>query len=64
MFSAWDFNSWIVSIGIVLFMIGLLTGFGVLVNALMSRIWGEDRDVAATPPLSSTAKEPPIRKAA
>lgn len=64
MFSAWDFNSWIVSIGIVLFMVGLLTGFGVLVNALLSRIWGEDRDVAATPPLSSTAKEPPIRKAA
>jgi hypothetical protein len=64
MFSAWDFNRWIVSIGVVLFMVGLLTGFGALVNALMSRIWGEEADVAASPPLSSTAKEPPIRKAA
>lgn len=64
MFSAWDFNGWIISIGVVLFMLSLLTGFGALVSALMSRIWGEERDVAATPPLSSTAKESPIRKAA
>lgn len=64
MFSAWDFNGWIISIGVVLFMLSLLTGFGALVSALMSRIWGEERDVAATPPPSSTAKEPPIRKAA
>lgn len=64
MFSAWDFNSWIVSVGVVLFMLSLLTGFGALVSALMSRIWGEERDVAATPRMSSTAKEPPARKAA
>lgn len=64
MFSAWDFNGWIVSVGVVLFMLSLLTGFGALVSALLSRIWGEEPDVAATPHTSSTAKEPPTRKAA
>jgi hypothetical protein len=64
MFSAWDFNSWIASVGVVLFMLSFLTGFGALVTALISRIWGEESDVVATPHLSSTAKEPPIRKAA
>ena len=64
MFSAWDFNGWIVSVGVVLFMLSILTGFGALVSALMSRIWGEEPDVAETPRMSSTAKEPSIRKAA
>ena len=30
MFSAWDFNSWISSIGVVLVMLFLLTGFSAL----------------------------------
>ena len=64
MFSAWDFNSWISSIGVVLVMLFLLTGFSALVSALMSRIWGEVRDDAATARMSRTPKEPPIRKAA
>jgi len=64
MFSAWDFHSWIFSIGIVLVMLFLLTGFSALVSALMSRIWGEVRDDAATVRMSRTPKEPPIRKAA
>jgi Na+-transporting methylmalonyl-CoA/oxaloacetate decarboxylase gamma subunit len=64
MFSAWDFSSWIASVVVVLFMLSLLIGFGALVSALMARIWGEERDLAATPPLSSTAKELPTRKAA
>lgn len=64
MFSAWDFNSWIASLGVVLVMLGFLTGLGVLVNALICRIWGEERDVAATPHVSRAAKEPPNRKAA
>jgi len=64
MFSAWDFNSWISSIGVVLVMLFLLTGFSALVSALMSRIWGEVRDDAATDRMSRTPKEPPIRKAA
>jgi Na+-transporting methylmalonyl-CoA/oxaloacetate decarboxylase gamma subunit len=64
MFSAWDFNSWISSIGVVLVMLFLLTGFSALVSALMTRIWGDVRDDAATAHMSRTPKEPPIRKAA
>ncbi len=64
MFSAWDFNSWISSIGVVLVMLFLLTGFSALVSALMTRIWGEVRDDAAIARMSKTPKEPPIRKAA
>jgi hypothetical protein len=40
MFSAWDFNSWIFSIGVMLFVLSILTGFGALVSALTSWIWG------------------------
>ena len=64
MFSAWDFDSWIFSIGVVLVMLCLLTGFGALVSVLMCRIWGEVRDDAATARMSGTPKEPPFRKAA
>ncbi len=64
MFSAWDFNSWIASVGVALFMVSLLTGSGVLVSALMSRIWGEESDMAATPLMGETTREHPIRKAA
>jgi len=64
MFSAWDFNSWISSIGVVLVMLFLLTGFSALVSALMTRIWGEVRDDAAIARMSRTPKEPPFRKAA
>ncbi|HEX7092779.1 MAG TPA: hypothetical protein VF205_03805 [Nitrospiraceae bacterium] len=64
MFSAWDFNSWISSLGVVLVMLFLLTGFSALVSALMTRIWGEVRDDAAIIRMSKTPKEPPIRKAA
>jgi len=64
MFSSWDFNSWISSIGVVLVMLFLHTGFSALVSALRTRIWGEVRDDAATARMSGTAKEPPIRKAA
>ena len=64
MFSSWDFNSWISSIGVVLVMLFLLTGFSALVSALMTRIWGEASDDAATARMSRTPKEPPIRKAA
>jgi Na+-transporting methylmalonyl-CoA/oxaloacetate decarboxylase gamma subunit len=64
MFSAWDFDSWIFSIGIVLFMLSLLTGFSALVSALMCRIWGEVRDDAAIARTSRTPEEPPFRKAA
>ena len=64
MFSSWDFNSWISSIGVVLVMLFLLTGFSALVSALMTRIWGEVRDDAAIVRTSRTPEEPPFRKAA
>lgn len=64
MFSAWDFNGWLISIGVVLFMLSVFAGFGALVNALTSRVWGEERESAATPEPGSTAKELPVRKAA
>ena len=48
----------------LLLTLSLLTGFGALMHALMSRIWGEARDDAATARMGRTEKEPPIRKAA
>jgi len=48
----------------MLFMLSILMGIGALVSSLMSRVWGEERDDAATAHMSRTAKEPPIRKAA
>jgi hypothetical protein len=64
MFSAWNFHSWITSVGAVLFMCSLITGFGLLVTLLISRIWGEEGEVAAAPRVSGTAKKSPIREAA
>jgi hypothetical protein len=64
MFSAWDWNSWFLSIGIELFMFGLLTGFSAISTALMFRMSGETCCDTATIRLSRAAKEPPIRKAA
>ncbi len=58
------FDTWIFSVVAMLFMLSILTGIGALVSLLMSRIWGEERDDAATARMSGTAKEPPIRKAA
>lgn len=64
MFSAWDLHSWIVSVGAVLFMGSLITGFSAFVGALLSRILGEERDVAETSPMSRSAKKPLFREAA
>jgi uncharacterized membrane protein len=58
------FDTWIFSVVAMLFMLSILTGIGALVSLLMSRIWGEERDDAATAHMSRTTKEPPIRKAA
>ena len=52
------------SLGITLFIYGLLIGFGAFVRALLSRMCGEESDEAATARMSETAKEHPIRKAA
>ena len=64
MFTGWDFDSWGFSVVAMLFMLSILTGIGALVSLLMSRIWGEERDYAATARMSGTAKEPPFRNAA
>jgi len=61
MFSAWDFNSWFFSVGTVLFMLGFLTGFSALASVLMSRMWGDACDDAATVRLCRRTKEVPIR---
>ena len=58
------FDTWIFSFGLMLFMLSILTGLGAFVYALMSRIWGEATDDAATARMSRTTKEPPIRKVA
>lgn len=64
MFSVWDFHSWIFSLGIVLFVLTLLTSFSALVSVLMCWIWGEVHDDAATARTSRPPKEPLMRKAA
>ena len=57
MFSAWDFNSWIASAGVVLVIITLLTGFGALVNALMSWMWGEEHEIPVEPRMGEGANQ-------
>ena len=58
------FDTWMFSFGLMLFMLSILTGFAAFVYALMSRLWGEAPDDAATARMGWTKKEPPIRKAA
>jgi len=49
MVSANDFiHARIFSFGIMRFISSLLMGFGALVHALLSRMWGDARDEAAT----------------
>ncbi|HEV8328281.1 MAG TPA: hypothetical protein VGQ08_12430 [Nitrospiraceae bacterium] len=58
------FDTWIFSFGVMLFILSILTGFGALVSVLMSRIWGEASEDAATARMSRKPEEAPIRKAA
>jgi len=64
MFTASDLDSWGFSVVVMLFILSILTGFGVFVYVLVSRIWGEERDDAKTGRISGAAKGPPFRKAA
>ena len=64
MFSAWDFNSWIASVGIVLLLGSIIIGFGWVVTLLLSWIWGEEPGVTAAPHMKEPAKEAQIRRAA
>lgn len=58
------FDTWIFSVGAMLFILSILMGFSALVSVLMSRIWREVRDDAATARMNGTSEEPPFRKAA
>ncbi len=62
MFSAWDFDSWIISIGIVLLVLSLLAGLSALTSALVFWIWGEERADATIPRTRRTSKDRPIHK--
>lgn len=64
MFSAWDVNSWITSVGVVLFLGCYITGFGWLVTRVITRIWGEEAEIAASPRMTQATSETLIRKAA
>jgi hypothetical protein len=59
-----DLNSSIGSLLIVLFMFGLITGFGTCVTLLISRIWGEESHVAEAHSMSTSAEASPLPKAA
>ena len=57
-----DFNSWIGSLSVVLFMACLGIGLAWLVTLLITRIWGEEQ-IGASPRMTQTARET-LRKAA
>jgi hypothetical protein len=64
MFSEWDFNSSSGSLVAVLFMGGIMIGFGALLYWLLAWIFGKDRDAVSMPHVSTDRREPPFRKAA
>ncbi|MCS6318934.1 MAG: hypothetical protein H8K05_14405 [Nitrospira sp.] len=64
MFSAWDFNSWIASVGVLLVIISFLAGLGALVNALMAWIWEDEKKATTTAHTREPQKEDPTRKVA
>lgn len=64
MFSAWDFNSWIASVGVLLVIISFLVGFGALVNALMAWIWEDEKKATTITHTREPQKEDPTRKVA
>ena len=45
-------DTWIFSVGAMLFILGILAGLGALVSVLMYRIWGEASDEASTARMS------------
>jgi hypothetical protein len=57
-----DFNSWIGSLSVVMFMGCLIIGFAWLVTRLITPIWGEEES-GASPRMTQTGRET-LRKAA
>lgn len=64
MFSAWDFNKWMISAGIVLLLASLIAFFAAVVTEIIIRIWGEERGVVPPLRMSEAEQEAPSRKAA
>ena len=64
MFSAWDFNKWMISAGIVLLLGSLIAFFAAVVSAIIIRIWGEGRGVVPPLRMSEAEQKAPSRKAA
>lgn len=64
MFSAWDFNKWITSAGILLFLVSLIAFFAAAVSGIVIRILEEERGVVPPPRMSEAEQKAPSRKAA
>ena len=64
MFSAWDFNEWMISAGIVLLLASMIAFFAAVVSEIVIRIWGEERGVIPPLRISETGQKAPSRKAA
>ena len=64
MFSAWDFNEWMISAGIVLLLASLIAFFAAVVSAIIIRIWGEECGVVPPLRMSEAEQKAPSRKAA
>ncbi|HSB44889.1 MAG TPA: hypothetical protein VLD60_07755 [Nitrospira sp.] len=64
MFSAWDFNKWMISAGIVLLLASLIAFFAAVVTEIIIRIWGEERGVVPPLRMSEAEQKAPSRKAA
>jgi hypothetical protein len=58
-----DFNSWIGSLSVVLFMGCLIIGFAWLVMRLITPIWGEE-EIGASPRMIQAGSETSMREAA
>ena len=52
MFSAWDFNKWITSAGILLFLVSIIAFFAAAVSGIVIRILEEERGVVPPPRMS------------
>jgi len=64
MCGAWLCHTWIFSLGIELLILSLLVGLGVVLNAMLCRIWREADQAAATDDRSITAEESTNSRAA
>lgn len=64
MFSEWSLDSSMGSLVVVLFMIGIITGFATFLYMLLAWILGEERAETDRLHVSELRNEPPFRAAA